>query len=83
VNAGLHLCHRALSFALVTISGSATFTAIPNGTYTDAISGDVNTVTDSTLTASLNTKGDMRVYVLSLPGNPAPGKVGSDGPFLR
>jgi glycosidase len=71
------------SFALVAVSGSATFTGIPNGTYTDAVSGDVRTVSNGTLTAALNTKGNLRVYVLALPGNPAPGKVGADGPYLR
>jgi hypothetical protein len=41
------------------------------------------TVTNGTLTATVNAKGDLRVYVLALPGNPAPGKVGADGPYLR
>ena len=40
------------SFALVTVSGGATFTGIPNGTYMDAVTGDVKTVTDGTLTAT-------------------------------
>jgi glycosidase len=71
------------SFALVTISGGATFSAIPNGTYRDAVTGDVRTVTNGTLTASLSGQGNLRVYVLDLPGNPAPGKIGEDGPFLR
>jgi glycosidase len=71
------------SFALVTVSGGATFSGIPNGTYTDAVSGDVRTVTNGTLSAAVSGKGDMAVYVLSLAGNPAPGKVGSDGPYLR
>jgi len=35
------------------------------------------------LVATVNSEGDTRVYVLSLTGNPAPGKVGSDGPYLR
>ncbi|MEV8511849.1 carbohydrate binding domain-containing protein [Dactylosporangium sp. NPDC051484] len=71
------------SFVLVTISSSATFTGIPNGTYKDAVTGDVKVVSDGTLTATVNAKGDLRAYVLSLPGNPAPGKVGVDGPYLR
>ncbi|WP_238016709.1 carbohydrate binding domain-containing protein [Dactylosporangium sp. AC04546] len=71
------------SFALVAISASATFTGVPNGTYTDAVTGDVKVVTNGTLTATVSGKGAMRVYVLGLPGNPAPGKVGSDGPYLR
>lgn len=71
------------SFALITVSGSATFNSIPNGTYKDAITGDVKTVTNGTLTASMSGKGNLRVYVLDLPGNPAPGKIGTDGPYLK
>ncbi|WP_307834427.1 alpha-amylase family glycosyl hydrolase [Paractinoplanes lichenicola] len=68
------------SFVLVTISGNATFTGIPNGTYTDAVTGDVKTVTNGTLTAAVSGKGNLRAYVL---GSSAPGKVGSDGPYLK
>ncbi|MDG0808024.1 carbohydrate binding domain-containing protein [Cohnella rhizosphaerae] len=71
------------SFALVTISGSASYTGIPNGTYKDAITGDVKTVTNGTMSVSLSGKGNLRVYVLDLPGNPAPGKIGTDGPYLK
>ncbi|MGB2569521.1 carbohydrate binding domain-containing protein [Micromonospora citrea] len=71
------------SFALVTVSGGAAFTGVPNGTYRDAVTGDVKTVTNGTLTASVSGKGNLRVYVLDLPGNPAPGKIGADGPYLR
>ncbi|MBU2665243.1 alpha-amylase [Actinoplanes bogorensis] len=68
------------SFVLVTISGNATFTGIPNGTYTDAVTGDVKTVTNGTLVANVSGKGNLRAYVL---GSSAPGKVGSDGPYLK
>ncbi|MFC7762729.1 alpha-amylase family glycosyl hydrolase [Catellatospora bangladeshensis] len=71
------------SFALITVSGSATFTSIPNGRYVDAVTGDVQTVTNGTLTAGVTGKGNLRVYVLDLPGNPAPGKVGATGPYLK
>lgn len=71
------------SFALVTVSGGATFRGVPNGRYVDAVTGDVKTVTDGTLTAAAGGKGNLRVYVLDLPGNPAPGKIGADGPYLR
>uniref|UniRef100_UPI0020C6521C alpha-amylase family glycosyl hydrolase n=1 Tax=Cohnella sp. GbtcB17 TaxID=2824762 RepID=UPI0020C6521C len=71
------------SFALVTISGSASYTGIPNGTYKDAITGDAKTVTNGTLSVSLSGKGNLRVYVLDLPGNPAPGKIGTEGPYLK
>ncbi|MGF7050508.1 glycosidase/chitodextrinase [Paenibacillus sp. DS2015] len=71
------------SFALITVSGSATFNSIPNGTYKDVITGDVKIVNNGTLTASMSGKGNLRVYVLDLPGNPAPGKIGTDGPYLK
>ncbi|WP_405147382.1 alpha-amylase family glycosyl hydrolase [Sphaerisporangium sp. NBC_01403] len=71
------------SFVLVTVSEGATFNGIPNGTYTDAVTGDVRTVTDGTLSIALTGKGNMRAYVLTLPGNPAPGKIGAAGPYLK
>ncbi|WP_027343774.1 carbohydrate binding domain-containing protein [Hamadaea tsunoensis] len=71
------------SFALVAVSSSSTFTGVPNGTYTDAVTGDVQVVTNGTLTATVSAQGDMKVYVLSLPGNPAPGKIGTNGPYLN
>ncbi|MFK0124849.1 carbohydrate binding domain-containing protein [Streptomyces nigra] len=66
------------SFALVTVSGGATFTAIPNGTYRDAITGDTRTVTTGTLTVPAPGKGNLRVYVLD-----GPGRIGVDGPYLK
>ncbi|WP_436521246.1 alpha-amylase family glycosyl hydrolase [Actinoplanes sp. HUAS TT8] len=71
------------SFALITVSGGATFTGIPNGTYVDAVTGDRQVVTGGTLTVSLNAKGNLRVYVLDQTGNPAPGKVGADTTYLK
>ena len=65
------------SYVLVTISGSSTFTNILNGTYVDAITGDVVNVTNNTLTAECSGKGNMRVYVLN-----GPGKIGEDGKYL-
>ncbi len=70
------------SYALVTISGSATFTNVLNGTYTDVVTGDTKTVTDGTLTATCSGKGNMRVYVLSTQKTPAPGKIGVDSHYL-
>lgn len=31
----------------------------------------------------MNGAGNLRVHELSLPGNPAPGKIGTAGPYLR
>ena len=70
------------SYALVCISGGATFKNIPNGTYTDCVTGDVKNVTNGTLTASCSGKGNMRVYVLSTSKTQAPGKIGTDGKYL-
>jgi glycosidase len=70
------------SYVLVTISGSATFSNIENGTYVDAITGDTKTVTNGTLTASCSGKGNLRLYVLNTSKTKAPGKVGVDGKYL-
>ncbi len=56
------------SLALVTVSGGATFKNIPNGTYIDAITGDKQTVTNGTLTATCSGKGNARVYVCCASG---------------
>lgn len=70
------------SYALVTISGNATFTGVENGTYTDCVTGNTINVTNGTLTANCSGKGNMRVYVLSTSKTKAPGKVGTDGKYL-
>lgn len=71
------------SYVLVTIGGAATFTGVENGTYTDAITGDVQTVSNGTLTTkACSGEANMRVYVLSTALTPAPGKVGTDGKYL-
>ncbi|MFF2213647.1 carbohydrate binding domain-containing protein [Streptomyces antibioticus] len=66
------------SFALVTVTGAATFTGIPNGTYTDAVTGDTRTVANGTLSVAAPGKGNLRVYVLN-----GPGRIGADGPYLK
>ncbi|WP_246450209.1 carbohydrate binding domain-containing protein [Allostreptomyces psammosilenae] len=72
------------SFALVTVTGSATYTGIPNGTYVDAVTGDRRTVTNGTLSVAAPGKGNLRVYVLDLGGaNAAPGRIGTPGPYLK
>lgn len=70
------------SYVLVTISGNATFTGIPNGTYTDVVTGDTKIVTDGKLTATCSGKGNLRAYVLSTDKTKAPGKIGDDGAYL-
>jgi hypothetical protein len=70
------------SYALVCISGAATFSGIENGTYVDCVTGETKTVTNGTLNVSCSGKGNMRVYVLNTTKTPAPGKVGVDGKYL-
>jgi hypothetical protein len=70
------------SYALVCISGGATFSGIENGKYVDCVTGDIRTVTNGTLSVSCSGKGNMRVYVLDTQKSPAPGKVGEDGKYL-
>ena len=66
------------SYALVALNSGATFTQVLNGTYRDCITGDVQEVTNGTLTTpSFSGKGNLRIYVLN-----GPGKVGVDGPYL-
>ncbi|MFI7361610.1 carbohydrate binding domain-containing protein [Streptomyces sp. NPDC050149] len=66
------------SFALVTVTGGASYTGIPNGTYKDAVTGDTRVVTDGKLTVAAPGKGNMRVYVLN-----GPGMIGTAGPYLK
>ena len=70
------------SFVCVAISGDATFTGIPNGTYVDAVTGDTQTVSGGTLTAKVSGKGNMKVYVLDTAKTPAPGRVIPNGTYL-
>jgi hypothetical protein len=70
------------SYALITISGGATFNNIPNGTYKDVVTGDVQNITNGTLTANCSGKGNIRVYVLTTSLTAAPGKVGDDGKYI-
>ena len=67
------------SFVLVTISGNATFSGLPAGTYVDAITGDSKTIAagGSLTTSGCSTQGNMRVYVLN-----GTGQIGSDEYYL-
>lgn len=56
------------SLACVTVSGGATFKGIPNGKYIDAVTGDVQNVTNGTLTASCSGQGNARIYVCCASG---------------
>ena len=72
------------SLALVTISGGATFKNIPNGKYIDAVTGDVQNVTNGTLTVSDICKANMRVYVCCANGfTGIDGQIGGTSSFLK
>ena len=71
------------SFVCVAISGNATFSGIPNGTYVDAVTGDTQVVSNGTLNASVSGKGNMKVYVLNTSKTSAPGRVIPNGKYLN
>ena len=70
------------SYALVCISGGATFSNVLNGKYTDCVTGEVINVTNGTLKANCSGKGNLRVFVLDTEKTKAPGKVGEDGKYI-
>ena len=70
------------SFVCVAISGQATFTGIPNGTYVDAITGNKVTVGNGTLTTDSIGQANMRVYVLQNSSTQT-GKIGQDTDYLK
>ncbi|MBQ6498671.1 MAG: glycosidase, partial [Ruminococcus sp.] len=68
------------SLACVAVTGGATFKGIPNGKYIDAVSGDVKTVSNGTLSVGSVGKGNMRVYVCCASGfQGISGAVGPSG----
>ncbi len=72
------------SLALVTISGGATFKGIPNGKYIDAVTGDVQNVTNGTLNVSSIGTANMRVYVCCASGfTGISGRIGDTGTYLK
>lgn len=74
------------SFVCVAVTNEATFTGIPGGTYTDAVTGDVKTVAEGgTLHIDAPGQGNMRVYVLDTGLSSIDGAIGAeiDGPYLK
>ena len=72
------------SLACVAISGGATFSNLPNGTYIDAVTGDQKTVSNGTLSVPSIGKGNMRVYVCCGSGfKGITGKIGTNGTYLK
>lgn len=72
------------SLACVSISGGATFKNIPNGTYIDAVTGDIQNVSDGTLTVPSIGTANMRVYVCCASGfTPISGQIGNTTTYLK
>lgn len=72
------------SFVLVSLSGGATFSGLPGGTYTDVVTGDSKTISEGgSITASCSGQGNARIYVLSTAKTPAPGKIAGNSPYLK
>ena len=71
------------SYALVAVSGKATFTNVENGTYYEAVTGEKVTVSNGTLTTDTIGQGNARVYVLDTSSNTVHGKIGGDSAYLK
>lgn len=71
------------SLALCTVSGGATFSNIPNGTYVDVVTGDIKTVTNGTLSVGSISKGNLRVYVLQNQSTGTLSKIGGTTTYLK
>ena len=72
------------SLACVAVSGGATFKNIPNGTYIDAVTGDVQSVSNGTLTVPSIGTANMRVYVCCADGfTGITGQIGSTTAYLK
>ncbi|MGN0723292.1 MAG: alpha-amylase family glycosyl hydrolase [Treponema sp.] len=72
------------SFVLVTISGSATFTGLPEGTYIDVVTGDEKIIEEGgTIEANCSGKANARIYVLTTTKTKAPGKITGSSPYLK
>lgn len=71
------------SYALVNLSGSATFSGIENGTYIEVVTGKTVTVSNGKLTTESVGKGNLRVYVLQTDSCKVDGKIGSDGKYIK
>lgn len=72
------------SLALVAISGGATFKGIPNGKYVDAVTGDVQNVSNGTLTVPTIGKANMRVYVCCASGfESINGAIGGTSSYIK
>ena len=66
------------SYALVAVNGGATFTDVPEGTYTELVTGETYNGGGSITVKAPATKGQLRVLVKDWTG----GKLDQDGKFI-
>ena len=71
------------SYALVAVSGKASFSGVENGTYYEAVTGEKVTVTDGKLSTDTLGQANIRVYVLDTPSNTVKGKIGEDTTYIK
>ena len=71
------------SLAVVSISGGASFSGLPNGTYVDLVSGDRKSVSSGNLTTSQSGQGSLRVYVLENSSTGTLSKIGESLTYLK
>lgn len=72
------------SVAVVSISGSASFSGLPAGTYIDVVSGDKQTIGEGgTITTNNSGKASMAVYVNATLDPSITGKIGKAGAYLK
>ena len=72
------------SVAVVSISGSASFSGLPAGTYIDVVSGDKQTIgAGGTITTNNSGKASMAVYVNATLDPSITGKIGKAGAYLK
>lgn len=66
--------------ACVVLGGSATFSGLPSGTWTNVLTGD--TKSGSSFTATANGQGNVAVYVLNYTGKSGNALTGGKDPFI-
>lgn len=72
------------SVAVVSISGSASFSGLPAGTYIDVVSGDKQTIGEGgTITTKNSGKASMAVYVNATLDPSITGVIGEAGTYLK
>ena len=71
------------SLALCAVSGSATFSNIPNGKYVNVVGGDVINVSNGKLTTRSISKGNLSVYVYENSTTGTISRIGNSTAYLK